>query len=550
MLTKDQPRLGAVPAWSPHAERRDTPFTYLLLAGILLLAAVLRFWSLTARGFIYWDEGKFALEGMRLHWALGHLLGSKATLTGKPVGTAKPTHALLMALGYTVMGVHDYAPLVIDAAASLLSVALLFFVARRLFDPTVGLLAALLLAVSEYDVIYARSALSESDANLFLLAGVLCWVHSYGDENRALRRPAWLWPLLAGLLMGVGFTANYRLLVYIAAIVAFDLWWCARQAGWRWSAIRALLWATGLCLAPVLWQLAGLLGDSSGVVLFQGDVAEISTTYLREAMYQLHEGKQSVLRFQPLPYLQWYVVRESWPLFLLTLLGMVMALRQRRFAWLAMTVPVLLPYLVYVFAPFVVPRNLTSLLPFASVLAAAAVVEPARRLKHGGVRLAALLLAALLFGGYEGLASWRLSGVRSGFAQAAQYVDRRGGGALTSNEIMVFYLRGHGMLCTAPAFPQHVAFLPQYSRWGYAYIVLDNHHTSRGTLFVRAHLPRVARYPAAGAVSLGESLISSENGSAPDPHAQPEHVDVYRFGRSHGAPLKNRANICSVDEVT
>jgi len=550
MLSKDLPRFGAVPAWSPHSERRDTPFTYLLLAGILLLAAVLRFWSLTARGFIYWDEGKFALEGMRLQWAIGHLLGSKATLTGKPVGTAKPTHALLMALGYAVMGVHDYAPLVIDAVASLLSVALLFLVARRLFDPTVGLLAALFLAVSEYDVIYARSALSESDANLFLLAGVLCWVHSYGDQSRALRRPAWLWPVLAGLLMGVGFTANYRLLVYIAAIVAFDLCWCTWHAGWRRGVVRAVLWAAGLCVAPLLWQLAGLLADASGVVLFQADVAETTTTYLREAIYQLHQGKQSVLRFQPLPYLQWYVVRESWPLFLLTLLGMVISLRQRRFAWLAMTVPVLLPYLVYVFAPFVVPRNLTSLLAFASVLGAAAVIEPARRLRLRSARLAAPLLAALLFGGYEGLASWRLSGVRSGFARAAQYVDRHGGGALTSNEIMVFYLRGPGMTCAAPAFPQHVKFLPQYSRWGYAYIVLDNHHTSRGTLYVRAHLPRVARYPAAGVVSLGESLISSENGSPPDPHAQPEHVDVYRFGPSHRLARKNRADICSVDEVT
>ena len=149
----------------------------MLLAGILVLAAVLRLHSLSGRGLLYWDEAKFSLEGVRLEAYLQAIFGHPALLTaGKSVGTAKPTHALLIALSYAVFGIHDYAPLYMDAVASVVGVALAYFLGKRLFGPIPGLVGALFLAVSEYDVIYARSALSESDADALFLAGVLLWV--------------------------------------------------------------------------------------------------------------------------------------------------------------------------------------------------------------------------------------------------------------------------------------------------------------------------------------------------------------------------------------
>src|SRR5947209_15846356 len=95
----------------------------------------------------------------------------------KAIGTAKPTHALLIALSFALLGIHDYSALLLNALASVLAVILVYRIAAMLFDSTVGLLAALVLAVSEYDIIYARSALSESDANALLLLGVLLWLH-------------------------------------------------------------------------------------------------------------------------------------------------------------------------------------------------------------------------------------------------------------------------------------------------------------------------------------------------------------------------------------
>ncbi len=157
--------------------RQSQSIEAILLLGILALAALLRFDQLGQRGLIYWDEGKFALEGVRMLAYLQSWFGQHFySWVGKSVGTAKPTHALLIGLSYAIFGIHDYAALYMDAFFSVLEVAVLYLLARKLFGPSVALIATLFLAVSEYDVIYARSALSESDADLLFLIGVFVWI--------------------------------------------------------------------------------------------------------------------------------------------------------------------------------------------------------------------------------------------------------------------------------------------------------------------------------------------------------------------------------------
>ena len=508
------------------------------LAAILGLAALLRFYALPQRGFIYWDEAKFALEGIRVQAALQALLGSHVSLVvGKAVGTAKPTHALLIGLAYGLFGVHDYAPLLLNAAASVAAVALLYLIARRLFGPLIGLLAALFLAVSQYDIIYARSALSESDANVFLLAGLLIWLAGWewspsapeprrarSDEGRMQYAPT-----PAGVLMGIAFTTNYRLIVYIVAAVAFDLVWSWRQAGWRRAGWRALGWLGGLAVAPLLWQLVDLITRARGLALFRSEITGRPTSYLGQAFFQLHEGKQSVLRFQPLLYLQWYVVREGWPMSLLILLGLALALWRRSFPWLVLGTLVIVPYLVYVFAPFVVPRNLDATLPFASTLAAAALWSTLGRLRSSRLAVRLTVVAALLLALLGAAFSWRLTATRSGFAQAASYVRQHGNGrALTSSEIVTFYLRGSGPYCNAPRLTKPVSRLASDIAVGYHYAVVDGYGWVV-TRFVRDHMQRVARFLASGHLSLDENLIRSENSHPPSTSTPHPYVDVYRL---------------------
>ena len=309
------------------------PLELCLLPPLLIIAALFRFDALTQRGLIFWDEGKFTLEGLNLYVRLETLTGSHAmALTGKTIGTAKPTHALLIALSYALLGVHDYAPLMFNAAASVLQVGLLFLLARRLFGVRVALLATALLAVAGYDILYARSALSESDANLFFICGVLVWsltvVHRAKLEvatvSAALRTR-----VLAGFLLGLGFTTNYRLVVYIAVLVGLDLVIVCKRRGWRSGTQALVLWIAGVAVCPMLWEIVGLVARGHGVILFRSEITHRPTSYFSEVLYQIHGGRQAALRFNPLLYVEWYRIRQGWPMLLLLGAGIGLAVVRR-----------------------------------------------------------------------------------------------------------------------------------------------------------------------------------------------------------------------------
>jgi Dolichyl-phosphate-mannose-protein mannosyltransferase len=499
------------------------------------IGALLRYGWVTERGLVYWDEAKFALEGERV----SHLLLGGST-AGKAIGTAKPTHALVIALAYLLLGVSDRAPLLLDATCSLATIGLLYLLSQQLFNQPTARLAALLLAVSEYDLIYARSALSESDASLCLVGAVLAW-SSRRASPRAQTR------LLPGLLAGLGLTINYRLLVYLGVLVLVDLVWSSRVAGPSATVSRAGWWLTGLLLAPLLWQGIDLAARQQGLILFRSEVTGRPSWYGSELLYQLHEGKQARLHFTLLPYLQWYLLRQGLPASALLLAGLGLALWRRTIAWLLPACLVLLPAAAYTLAPFIVPRNLVAALPFACLLAAGGVTEVVQWLPGQRGRAVLLLLAALLLAGDGITRSWPLLAERSGFAAAARsLLTHHQHRVLTTTELMVFYLPPSGSHCGAIAMPRRKSGLAADVAAGYHYAVLERHE-SPITLFIRAHAHPAVAYLALGHMSIGESLISSENTHPPNPNEPPEKAEVYPLGHLPLPPPAHRAVSCDIN---
>ncbi len=522
-----------------------------LLLPIVVLAAVLRFDLLVKRGLLYWDEGKFALEGVRILSVLLALpVVHPVVLAGKAIGTAKPGHALLIALAYALFGVHDYAPLLMNATASVLQVVVLFFLARQFFGPHVALLAAALLAVAGYDIVYARSALSESDANLVFLASVLVWSTAckpWATDFHS-NRPAWSGIVLPAIMLGAGFTVNYRLIVFVAVVLPADLAIRWKREGWHAVTRAAALWAVGLSLLPLAWQVIGVLAQRHGVILFRGEIDYLPTSYFHEVLYQLHGGKQSVLRFSPLPYLQWYTYRQGVLAFTLLLLGLGIATFDRSPRWVLPASLVLIPYGVYVFAPFIVPRNLDAALPFAALLSAAALARVLNHVRAWRARVIASALAAASVVALGILQAWPLTTVRSGFAQAATYLGQHGSnGAIVQSEIMRFYLRDQGRGCDAPPLPTQVASLAQDDGIGGDYAVVDNYF-SPTALYLAHHAQVVARFPISG-TTLNEDLVASEDGVPPG--SQHQHlVDVFSLDNLH-LPVRGlvRPQACTLDQL-
>jgi hypothetical protein len=339
--------------------------------------------------------------------------------------------------------------------------------------------------------------------------------------------------------------------VYVFVVLAIDVAMAYRVAGRRTAAARLGVWAVGLVVPPALWQLAGMVAQSHGLVLFRGEIIRDPLPYWREVLYQLHQGKQSILHFNPVIYLQWWVLRQGWLASLLLLGALIRAAWARTAPWLLPAALVLCPYVIYAFAPFVVPRNLVPALPFASILVAALLADAAGWIRRYGPAVATLVaLLALGIGAYD---SWQLTDVRSGFALAARYVEAHDGGrALTSSEIMVFYLRGSGPTCNAPAMPYASGDLRTFIREGYRVAVLDRHNNSNLTAIVRRVEPLLIRFPTLGHVHLGESLISSENSNPPAGDTRTEYVRVYSLdpGRLPPPGQGGHPAPCRRDRVT
>ena len=517
------------------------------LAAILVLAAVLRFDSLSQRGLIYWDEAKFALEGVRLHAYMVSIFGGHVSLlAGKTIGTAKPMHAFLIAIAYLIFGVHTYTPLFMDAFCSVVEVGVLFLLGRRLFGPWVGLIAALFLAVSEYDVIYARSALSESDADLMFLACVVLWAFDWERISIAPKlkgRPTRML-LFAALLAGASFTANYRLVIYILVLMAFDLIWAVKEYGRRSILPRIGLWVGGLVAMPLLWQIVDILFRVAGHPLFRSEVNILVKSghsvlfknvtqngiefYLIQALFQLHGSGQSNFHFGPIIYLKWFVLREGWLIVAFLIVGLFFAIRTRQFPRLILASLVVFPYLVYMVAPYVVPRNLDAALPFALLLAAAALVSLAERIPTDVARRAVMIGTACVVAAYGAWLSWPLTGERSGFASIAAYVQAHGGSALASNDVMVWYVPGSqsSTVCKTPGMASNKNQLAADIAAGYRYAEIETIDNSPLDKFIVANARRVAHYPTYGAISIGENPVKSENGDPPNPKPL-EYVSLY-----------------------
>jgi hypothetical protein len=336
------------------------------------------------------------------------------------------------------------------------------------------------------------------------------------------------------LLLGLAFTTSYRLVVPIAVIVAFDLVWTVVVGSWPASflraARRALGWVVGLLVAPALWQAVDTLAAHQGTALFRSEQTTQPERYVDQAMQQLHAAGYATLAVNPLT-LQWYVGLQGWLMLALLLVGLGAVLWIRSFPWLLTAALVVVPFVAAMSAPYVVARTLDAAIPFASLLIAAALIRLAAWRSWLRPVGAAVVIVAVVI---EAVLSWQLTGERSGFARAAAYVDRHDDGrALTSSEVMLFYLRGSGLFCDAPRVPNNLGHLAADIRAGYRYAVVDYHIHGYVSRIVRHHAQLAAQYQTAGLSGVDEELIESEDANRPPNPIAARYVDVYRLDVMH-----------------
>jgi 4-amino-4-deoxy-L-arabinose transferase-like glycosyltransferase len=166
---------------------RKLVYTVLPVLAVLAVATLLRFWQLDRIGFNS-DEAVYT-------GTAASIAGNSSLSPYFPIFRAHPV-LFQMLLSLFMQGhVSDWTARALAAGIGVLTVALTYFLGRRMYGHWAGVIGALILAVMQYHVIVSRQVLLDGLMTLFA-TGVLYCVVRY-SETLALR-----WLLATGAVMG------------------------------------------------------------------------------------------------------------------------------------------------------------------------------------------------------------------------------------------------------------------------------------------------------------------------------------------------------------
>ncbi|MCG3129320.1 MAG: hypothetical protein FLDDKLPJ_00046 [Phycisphaerae bacterium] len=476
-----------------------------LLAAVLCLAGALRLTGVNEVGLRYADGSWYASDARLWHrcakvaadplsWhavfkqdkalLLSRLDAHGVDRSGR---YAKPCqgYTLLVAAMMTIVGDTPSAGPMTNAVLSTLCVGALFVGARRLLGDGVAFLAALLLAASPYDLVYARADLADPAATFFVLSGVLLWANA-PPESVAPRRRL----LITGVALGLAATCHYRSVLFVSVLFGIDAVHAVvrgagsvsgvetRRLAARWT------WIGFGCGLPVVVLEAFF--QAGALVARRSDAFFPFQSFVGAALHWIGLHFDGDAKATPdlgaIAVYVGYVARwQGWVFVGLTGIGAIVCVR-RGFTLCIAGVAPLFVILSLLFQPYHVARALSVVVPMMCVCAAvgaatlAKVCSDGRRLTAAGA-LAATLLAPLAHAGY------RAAGVmkhRSGLAPLARELASSDGAILVPN-VMLYrpYTEALGLkLVSADEMPRVGA--EEAVRWmlrqGVSRVVVDPQH--------------------------------------------------------------------------
>ncbi len=216
-----------------------------LALGILLFAVVLHFFRLDQEGFanLYYAA---TVKSMLTSWS--NFFFASFDPGGFVAVDKPPLGFWIQALSATLFGFSGISLLLPQALAGVLSVALTYYLVRRVFGVTAGLVAALVLTVTPISIAANRN--NTMDSLLVLTSLFAAWAVSRAAEKGKLR-----WLVLGAVFVGLGF--NIKMLQAILVLPAFwFLYLVAGNVAW-WKRLAHLAIASVvLALVALAWVVA------------------------------------------------------------------------------------------------------------------------------------------------------------------------------------------------------------------------------------------------------------------------------------------------------
>jgi dolichyl-phosphate-mannose-protein mannosyltransferase len=233
---------ATIPGWSPRSVRPPIDRGEKLAIGVLFVAAIALRFSYQARISIeHWDE---AVNASNLLLDDGY---PNRFLYSPPLLPALIEWSML-AFGKTSL-----AAVMPNLVLGSLTVPLCWWVGRDWFGPIAGIAAAALAALSDFQIVYSRTALTDAALGFWFLLAVYCsW--------RALARNHLGEAVLAGLVIACAWATKYNgwlpLAVALSGFIAWGLFERFDRGEWkrRLPVAATIVIATAICWSPVwLW---------------------------------------------------------------------------------------------------------------------------------------------------------------------------------------------------------------------------------------------------------------------------------------------------------
>ena len=222
--------------------RRAVPREFLILAGVAVLAGLVRWWRWAHTDVIFADGPRF------LSIAKAVAAGDWNTVMGDDF---HPLYPIAAAAAHVLVPDWETAAVMVSIAGGVLAVVGLFALTRAAFGPSVGLIAAALLALHPRAVDFTSDVQSEGlYLGLFMVSLWCGWRAISGRSSR--------WACAAGVCAGFAYLARPEgigvvgVLIVLALVeVVWNGWRPGRAIGW----VAALVAGVTLTAAPYVWAL-------------------------------------------------------------------------------------------------------------------------------------------------------------------------------------------------------------------------------------------------------------------------------------------------------
>jgi len=210
---------------------------------ILSIASLLRFTGLKERGIFLCDEGDFLSGGRTVVAALNFVFNKAfhpeeintsftnyvSTNGGGYASAVKPGYYLLVAISFLVGGVHDYSILYFSAILGLMTIILIFLIARLLYNIKVAIYSTILASFSPYLINYSRSALSVCATTFFLYLGAYLFFKHI--KNFEYKKSYKLYLIFSGMAFGYAYACHYNLIATMAVIFTVFVFFTFKRSG-------------------------------------------------------------------------------------------------------------------------------------------------------------------------------------------------------------------------------------------------------------------------------------------------------------------------------